>query len=146
MLYKDRIEITGRISKSLDLNCEDTPDLVPALSVLALFCKAPSRLRKVKLLEYKESNRIEAIRENIDTLGGRSAYKDGQLTIYPQKKYHGGVVKAFNDHRIAMSFAVAGTRIPDVVIDEPECVEKSYPDFWQDFKYWKKTGKTKKRK
>jgi len=146
MLYKDRIEINGRINKSFDLNCEDTPDLVPALSVLALFCNAPSRLRKVKLLEYKESNRIEAIRENIDTLGGRSAYKDGQLTIYPQKKYHGGVVKAFNDHRIAMSFAVAGTRIPDVIIDEPECVEKSYPKFWHDFKYWKKTGRKKKGK
>jgi 3-phosphoshikimate 1-carboxyvinyltransferase len=146
MLYKDRIEISGRISKALDLNCEDTPDLVPALSVLALFCKAPSRLRKVKLLEYKESNRIEAIRKNIDTIGGRSAYQDGQLIIYPQKKYHGGLINAFNDHRIAMSFAIAGTRIPDIVIDDPDCVEKSYPDFWRDFTCWKKTGRARRGK
>jgi 3-phosphoshikimate 1-carboxyvinyltransferase len=146
MLYKDRIEITGRISNSLDLNCEDTPDLVPSLSVLALFCKAPSRLRKVKVLEYKESNRIEAIRKNIETIGGHSAYKEGQLTIYPQKQYHGGLINAFNDHRIAMSFAIAGTRIPDIVIDDPECVDKSYPDFWRDFAYWKKSGRTLRRK
>jgi 3-phosphoshikimate 1-carboxyvinyltransferase len=90
----------------------------------------------VKLLEYKESNRIEAIQENIKILGGKSTYKNSILKIFPQTSYHGGVINSFKDHRIAMSFAVAGTRIRDVLINDPHCVDKSYPKFWQDLPYW----------
>ncbi len=139
MLYTDRIEIIGDKKKAFDLNCEDTPDLVPALSVLGMFSDGPCKLRNVKLLEYKESNRIEAIQENIKTLGGKSEYKNSILTIFPQKTYNGGIINSYNDHRIAMSFAVAGTRIEDVKINDPHCVDKSYPQFWQHLPYWQKT-------
>ena len=138
MLYTDRLEISGRLNRSFDIDCENTPDLVPALSILALFSESVCRLRKVKLLEYKESNRIQAVQENIKTIGGKSEYKNGDLTIMPQKSYCGGVINTFNDHRIAMSFAIAGTRIPDIIIDNPDCVDKSYPGFWEDFTYWEK--------
>jgi len=138
MLYTDRIEIIGGKNKAFNLNCEDTPDLVPALSVLGMFSDGPCHLRNVKLLEYKESNRIEAIQKNIKTLGGKSEYKDSVLTIHPQKSYQGGIINSFNDHRIAMSFAVAGTRIPEVLINDPHCVDKSYPQFWKDLPYWQK--------
>jgi 3-phosphoshikimate 1-carboxyvinyltransferase len=140
MLYTDRVEISGTSVKSFDLNCEDTPDLVPALSVLAMFSDKSCKLRRVKLLEYKESNRIQAIQENIKVLGGKSEYKNNILTIFPQKNYKGGIINSFNDHRIAMSFAVAGTRIDDVVINDPHCVDKSYPEFWQDLACWHHTG------
>ncbi len=139
MLYTDRVEITGGTNRAFDLNCEDTPDLVPALSVLGLFSDGPCKLRNVKLLEYKESNRIKAIQENIRALGGKSEYKNSILTIFPQKSYHGGVINSFNDHRIAMSFAVSGTRIGEVFINDPHCVDKSYPRFWQDLPYWQKS-------
>ena len=138
MLYTDRVEIYGRIKRAFDVSCEDTPDLVPALSVLSLFTGSVCKLRNVKLLEYKESNRIQAIQENLTAIGGRSEYKDGDLTIIPQKHYRGEVIKSFNDHRIAMSFAVAGTRVPGIVIDDPGCVDKSYPGFWKDFTFWEK--------
>jgi 3-phosphoshikimate 1-carboxyvinyltransferase len=136
MLFSNRLEISGDIRRGLKLDCGDIPDLVPALAVLALFAPGPSRLMQIKHLEYKESNRIAALQQNIKVLGGSSDYQGGNLTIYPQKKYHGGLIRTHNDHRIAMSFAVAGTRIDDVRIDYPECVSKSYPKFWHDFTFF----------
>lgn len=136
MLHSDKIEINGKIKRSFDVSCEDTPDLVPALGILALFCPSECRMRNVKFLEYKESNRIQALQDNIKQIGGQSVYENGELTIQPQKSYKGNVIDTFDDHRIAMSFAMAGTRIPGITIDIPDCVNKSYPDFWKDFANW----------
>jgi 3-phosphoshikimate 1-carboxyvinyltransferase len=143
MLFTDRIEINGRINRPFDFNCENTPDLVPALGVLSLFCPSNCRMRNVKFLEHKESNRIQALQDNIDRIGGKSQYEDGQLTVIPQKSYEGNVIDTFNDHRIAMSFAMAGTRIGGIIIDNPDCVNKSYPGFWNDFTHWKNTQNEK---
>jgi 3-phosphoshikimate 1-carboxyvinyltransferase len=108
------------------------------LSIMALFAQQPVKLMNIENLQFKESNRIEAIQENIISIGGKSEYDNRHLTIYPQKNYSGGQINTFDDHRIAMSFAVAGTMIPGIIIDNPECVNKSYPNFWKDFEYWKK--------
>ncbi|MCK6622064.1 MAG: 3-phosphoshikimate 1-carboxyvinyltransferase [Calditrichaceae bacterium] len=131
--HPDRVEIQGGVRRGLDLDCREIPDLVPALSVLGLFSPAPARLRNVSHLSYKESNRIEAIQQNIAAIGGSSEYREGGLTILPAKRYRGAVISTFNDHRIAMSFALAGSRIAGIVIDNPGCVSKSYPGFWRDF-------------
>jgi len=136
MLYSDRIEIEGDMKNGMNLNCRDIPDLVPALSILGLFSPEPIILSDIKHLEYKESNRVEAIRKNIKMLGGKTEYENNNLKIIPQKSYKGGTINTFNDHRIAMSFAIAGTKISDIIIDNPECVQKSYPDFWNDFTFW----------
>jgi 3-phosphoshikimate 1-carboxyvinyltransferase len=136
MLYSDRIEIEGEINTGINFNCRDIPDLVPALSILGLFAPEPIILSNIKHLEYKESNRVQAIRENINTLGGSTEYENNNLKIIPQKSYNGGKINTFNDHRIAMSFAVAGSKIQDVGIDNPDCVQKSYPEFWKDFYFW----------
>ncbi len=136
MLYSNRIEIEGEMQNGMNLNCRDIPDLVPALSMLGMFAPEPIILSDIKHLEYKESNRIEAIRKNINTLGGKTEYENNNLKIIPQKFYTGGTINTFNDHRIAMSFAVAGSKIPGVIIDTPDCVQKSYPEFWNDFSYW----------
>ena len=137
ILYSDRIEIEGSIEKSLSLNCLDIPDLVPALSIMALFSPRKFTLNNIRHLEYKESNRVQALQENIAALGGQSDYSNGNLTIYPQKKYAGAIIKSYNDHRIAMSFAIAGTKINNTTIDNPVCVNKSYPGFWKDFNFWR---------
>jgi 3-phosphoshikimate 1-carboxyvinyltransferase len=136
MLYPDRVEISGGIKRGLRINCRDIPDLVPALSILGLFSPESIQLMNVAHLQYKESNRIEAILQNIATLGGKSEFSEGHLTIFPQKAYHGGLIHSFNDHRIAMSFAAAGSKIDGVVINNPHCVKKSYPNFWEDFSNW----------
>lgn len=135
-LYDDRTEISGSVTKGFDLDCGDVPDLVPALAVLAMFAPGNTRLSNIRHLEYKESNRIAAIRSNIEALGGKSDYVNGALEIYPQKEYKAAQVNSYNDHRIAMSFAIAGCKIPGVTINNPECVQKSYPAFWKDLSNW----------
>ncbi len=132
MLFTDRLEMDGRITRGLTLDCHDIPDLVPALAVLGMFAPKPFKLMHIKHLEYKESNRVAALQKNIAALGGRSDYSDNHLTIIPQKNYHPALIRSFNDHRIAMSFGIAATRIKGIEIDYPECVNKSYPAFWQD--------------
>lgn len=136
MLYDDRLEITGGIRRGFTADCIDVPDLVPTLSILGMFAPEPVKLMNVHHLRHKESDRIAAVQGNISALGGSSDYADGILTIFPQKSYHGGVIKSFNDHRIAMSFAIAGSRIDGVTIDNPQCVNKSYPAFWEHFSFW----------
>ncbi len=133
MLLQDKIEITGGIRKGFTADCFDVPDLVPTLSILGMFAPEPVKLLNVHHLRHKESDRIAAVQENIAALGGKSDYADGTLTIFPQKEYRGNLIKTFNDHRIAMSFALAGSRIADVVVDNPQCVNKSYPEFWEHF-------------
>lgn len=136
MLFPDRVEISGGMRRGFSIDCQDIPDLVPSLGILGLFSPQPLKLMNVSHLQFKESNRIEAIRQNIAAIGGKCDFKDGHLTIYPQKSYQGGQIQSFNDHRIAMSFAVAGSKIEGMVIDNPQCVNKSYPDFWKDFSAW----------
>ena len=137
MCHSNRVEIEGVINKPLTIDCRDIPDLVPSLSIMALFAQQPVKLMNIENLQFKESNRIEAIQSNIISIGGKSEYDNRHLTIYPQKNYSGGQINTFDDHRIAMSFAMAGTMIPGIIIDDPECVNKSYPNFWKDFEYWK---------
>jgi len=135
-LFKNKVVINGNITSGLDWDCEAIPDIVPTLAVIGMFAPEPFVLRNVKNLQYKESNRIKAIEENVKSLGGKAIYQDGTLTLFPSNRLHGGIINSFNDHRIAMSFALAGTRIDGVIIDNPDCVSKSYPDFWNDFTEW----------
>lgn len=129
-------DVFGSLSKAFSIDAYETPDLVPTLAVIGMFAPGATVIRNVRHLEYKESNRIEAIQENIRRLGGRTEYSGDSLRIIPQKTYNGASIDTFDDHRIAMSFAIAGLRIPGVVIENPDCVAKSYPKFWEDFDEW----------
>ncbi len=140
MLYNDKAVIEGSITKAFDVDCMDIPDLVPAVAVLAMFAPDTVTISNIKHLEYKESNRVQAIQDNLAKLGGKSEYTGGSLIIYPQKKYHSGIINSYNDHRIAMSFAIAGSKVDGVSVSNPECVNKSYPKFWNDFTWWKKVS------
>lgn len=118
---------------TLDLN--STPDLVPTLAVVALFANKPSKLYNIASLRIKESDRIFAIRTEIKNLNGNATeFQDG-LRIIPKSTdlYKGSHVETYNDHRIAMSFALAGLRIPDLYILNPMCVTKTFPTFFKEF-------------
>lgn len=137
MAFSDRVEVSGGIDRAFDVDCAGMPDLVPSLAVLGLFAPGAVRLRNVSQLRFKESDRIAALQENLALLGGGSDYHDGCLTIRPAASPRAAKISSHNDHRIAMSFAIAGTRIPGIVIDNPDCVQKSYPQFWKDFAWWR---------
>ena len=80
---------------------------------------------------YLSSDRIRAIIENIGRLGG-NAFLNGPDLIIKPGKLNGALLETYSDHRIAMSFALVGLKVPGVKILNPDCVHKSYPNFWSD--------------
>ncbi len=127
----NNVRVAANPLRAIDWDMEECPDLVPGVAIMALFSRGRSRLRKVQHLRFKESDRIEAIIQNVRRLGGRALVEGDDLLVHSGVR-SGASIHSFNDHRIAMSFALAGLRLPGVVIEQPECVAKSYPGFWQD--------------
>ena len=121
--------------KPFELDCSDIPDLVPILAVLAIFCEGTSRIFNVASLCIKESDRLEAVSVCLNALGGKVTAGEDFLEIQGVKSLHAGQVDCFNDHRIAMAMAVAATRSTGpVTLIGAQCVEKSYPDFFEVYK------------
>jgi 3-phosphoshikimate 1-carboxyvinyltransferase len=116
----------------IEADCRGMPDIVPTLAVVALFARGPSRISGVPHLKVKESDRIAALVAEISRLGGAATPASDGLTIEP-RPLHGARIDTYSDHRLAMAFAVAGLRVPGVLIVDPGCVSKSYPDFWEHF-------------
>ena len=114
------------------LDCSDIPDLVPILAVLASFCEGTSRIENAARLRIKESDRLEAVTVSLNALGGKVTAGSDFLEIQGVGGLSGGSVDCFNDHRIAMAMAVAATRSSmPVTLIGAQCVEKSYPDFFE---------------
>ena len=112
---------------------EQIPDLVPILSVVTAANKG-ALFTGIRRLRTKESDRVAAILAMIHSLGGQAEANDDTLRIYGTGLV-GGEVDSFRDHRIAMSAAIASTICSrPVVIRDAECVKKSYPRFWEEFR------------
>ncbi len=115
------------------ISAADIPDLVPILSVAAAFGHG-AVFTDIARLRLKESDRIGSTTAMLEALGGQAGANQNTLTICPAK-LRGGIVDAVNDHRIAMAAAIAATACTaDVVILGAECVEKSYPSFWTEYR------------
>lgn len=120
---------------SFRADCSDIPDLVPVLAVLASFGSGESVIYNAERLKIKESNRLETTAALINNIGGNAEVTDDGLIIRPTGTMHGGTVDSFGDHRIVMAAAVAATGTDgSVIIKGAEAVEKSYPDFFKDYK------------
>jgi 3-phosphoshikimate 1-carboxyvinyltransferase len=118
-----------------DFDATDCPDLFPALSVLASYATGTSRIKGVHRLFNKESNRAEALIENLTQLGVKIFVEEDELYIKGNGKLNGGEVFSHNDHRIAMAMACAGLRsTAPIHIFNPECINKSYPQFYDHIK------------
>jgi 3-phosphoshikimate 1-carboxyvinyltransferase len=107
----------------------DMPDMVPTLSVLAAIRPGQTIIKNVSHLRKKESNRLEALVTELRKTGVR-AEETGDGIMINGGKPHGAEIETYNDHRIAMSFAILGLRIPDIRIKDKNCVNKSFPGFW----------------
>lgn len=120
---------------SFRADCSDIPDLVPILAVLAAFGSGESVIYNAQRLRIKESDRLETTAAMLNNLGGDVEVTADGLIIRPTGRMHGGTVESFGDHRIVMAAAVAATAVDgEVVIRGAEAVEKSYPDFINDYK------------
>ncbi len=113
----------------------DCPDLFPILSILAAAARGTSVIDGIARLEYKESNRVEAVREMMKALGGNIHISGDRMMIYGKGKLKGGTVDSFNDHRIAMAAAVGACISEEPVnILQPQSVNKSFPEFFDKLK------------
>ena len=122
-----------RLAEHCEISAVDIPDLVPILSVVAA-CNKGAVFTGIRRLRLKESDRVAAVIAMIEALGGKTQATENTLTIFGTGLV-GGTVDAVNDHRIAMSAAIAATACSQpVTIRGGECVAKSYPLFWEDYK------------
>jgi len=109
----------------------DIPDMVPTLSVLAAIRPGRTIIKNVSHLRKKESNRLEALVTELRKTGVRAEERVDGLVIDGNRP-HGAEIETYNDHRIAMSFAILGLRTPDTKIKDKNCVNKSFPGFWEE--------------
>ena len=117
------------------INAENVPDLVPALAAAAAVLDQRTEITGAARLRLKESDRLKAVSDMINALGGRAGQTTDGLLIEGGAPLHGGMVDGFGDHRIVMAAAILATRAEGpVVISGAEAVSKSYPGFFDDFR------------
>ncbi|QEL14399.1 3-phosphoshikimate 1-carboxyvinyltransferase [Limnoglobus roseus] len=122
---------TGRTLRGIDIDMNAISDTVMTLAVVALFADGPTTIRNVAHIRHKETDRIAAVATELRKLGAEVEERDDGLTIHP-RPLTGCAVDTYNDHRMAMSLALVGLKVPGVVIRNPGCVAKTYPGFWHD--------------
>lgn len=127
----DAITVRGAARLAgLDADMNAISDTSMTLATLAPFARAPVRIRNVAHIRLQESDRIAAVATELRKLGGDVMEHEDGWEIRPSA-LHGGEVETYDDHRIAMAFALIGLRVPGVVIRDPRCVDKTFPDFFE---------------
>jgi 3-phosphoshikimate 1-carboxyvinyltransferase len=127
----DSITVVGERLRGIDVDMNAISDTVQSLAVVALFAEGETTVRNVAHIRHKETDRIAAVATELRKLGAEVVEREDGLTIRPTRR-QAATVDTYNDHRMAMSFAIAGLKIPGVRINNPGCVEKTYPRFFQD--------------
>lgn len=129
----DGITVVGRPLKGVDVDMNMISDTVQTLAVVALFAEGPTRVRGVAHNRFKETDRIGDLACELRKLGATVEEHDDGLTICAEPdSLHGATLETYHDHRMAMSLALAGLRIPGVRILDPACTSKTYPEFFAD--------------
>ena len=127
-----KITVFGNPLRGITIHMNDMPDVVQTLAVVALFAEGKTTMTGISNLRIKETDRIAALANELTRLGASVEAGDDFIIIEPGT-HQSAVVETYDDHRMAMSFAVAGLGIPGVKIKNPRCVDKSFPDFFERF-------------
>ena len=129
------IEVTGNnlVEGDLTFDLNDMPDMVPTLAVLSAFREGRTIIGNVAHLRIKESNRLAAMVNELNHVGIEAKEMPEGLMIQGGKM-RPAKIETYNDHRMAMSFAIAGLVVPGIEISDKKCVDKSFPSFWKELK------------
>ncbi len=128
----DGITICGGDLRAVEIDMGDMPDMVPTLAVIAAFGKGTTVIKNVSHLKSKESDRLTSVVNELIKMGIDARCSDNELIVAGGRP-HGAEIETYGDHRMAMSFAVAGLVTPGTFILDENCVEKSFPNFWEVF-------------
>ncbi len=121
----------SRPLKGIDVNMGRYPDLVPTLAVVAARAQGKTHIRGVPHLRYKETDRLRAVATELAKCGARVEELEDGLIIEGKDRLCGAEIETYEDHRMAMAFAILGLVTKGIVIRNPDCVAKSFPNFWQ---------------
>ncbi len=124
------LSVQGGTLKGITVDMSQTPDAVPAIAVVAAFAKGTTRIEHIGHLRIKECDRIDAVCSQLSKMGISVSQGPDWMEITGGSP-KGARIETFNDHRIAMAFSVAGLKVAGVEIENPSCVEKSFPTYWQ---------------
>jgi 3-phosphoshikimate 1-carboxyvinyltransferase len=127
---RNSVIVTQGKLKAITTNLTDCIDLLPTVAVLAAVAEGTSRFTGIARARIKESDRVAAVREGLTRMGIKVTEGKDYLTITGGKP-KGAVIDSMNDHRIAMAFSLMGTITGNIVIEQAECVTKTYPEFWE---------------
>ena len=126
----DWIEVLGGELHGIEIDMNEMPDLVPTLAVTAAFARGRTVIQNIGHLRFKESDRIHALAAELGKMGIRVNEGEDGLEVEGGKP-RGAEIETYDDHRMAMSFAIAGLGVPGVKIKGERCVDKSFPEFWE---------------
>lgn len=128
----DGISVAGGSLAAITADMSDMPDMVPTLAVIASFADGTTVIENVGHLRAKESDRLGSVVNELSKMGIKASCSDTGMIIKGGDP-KGAEIDTYGDHRMAMSFALAGLRVPGVIIRDETCVNKSFPNFWNVF-------------
>jgi 3-phosphoshikimate 1-carboxyvinyltransferase len=137
---EDRICVRGGPIRGIDVDMNAISDTVQTLAVVALFAEGTTTIRNVAHIRFKETDRIGDLSRELRKLGADVTELPDGLSITP-RRLQAASIETYDDHRMAMSFALAGLRIPGVSIQNPGCTSKTYPQFFHDLDRLCQAGK-----
>ncbi len=128
-----QLRLRGGPLRGIDLDLLAMPDVALTLAVVAAHARGSTRLGRLASLRHKECDRLHAVATELGRLGQRVEAGSDWLAIHPGAPFVSARVQTYDDHRVAMAFAVLGSRPPGLEIEAPDCVRKSFPGFWAEF-------------
>jgi 3-phosphoshikimate 1-carboxyvinyltransferase len=117
--------------RGIDVDMRDIPDTAQTLAAIAPFADSPTRIRGIASARVKETDRVHATCAELARLGVRVEEARDGMTIYPCQTFKRSNVQTYNDHRMAMAFSLIGLRFDGVTIENPSCVSKTFPNFFE---------------
>jgi 3-phosphoshikimate 1-carboxyvinyltransferase len=117
--------------RGVDVDLRHISDTLMTLAAVAPFAKTPTTIRGVAATRVKESDRVSATCTELARLGVQVEERHDGMTIQPCEAFQSALIQTYNDHRMAMAFALVGLRVPGVTIADPGCVSKTFPDYFQ---------------
>ncbi len=124
-----RVEPAAEL-RGVSVDMRHIPDTAPTLAVIAPFAQTPTVISGIASARLKESDRISAVCTELIRLGVQVEEHPDGMKIYPAEQIFPATVRTYNDHRIAMAFALIGLRVSGIVIENPACVSKTFPTYF----------------